>query len=185
MRSRDFLRRLDRLKFTAEERPEMIHSFGALSRVELDRFCELCQMLQVDEEELTELEAAEFRWLLHKCPLVDPSKAGSPYAETNEEQRERREIQYAFAGAFHDYARKYPYIAVPNYANNLNEYRLDIGYQLFEKYGWIAGRRDCSTILPLDQWEPDDREALIDLYQRANPECSSTRLPGWRSESIY
>jgi hypothetical protein len=30
-------------------------------------------------------------------------------------------------------------------------------------YGWIVGERDCSTVLPPDQWEADDRDALIDL----------------------
>jgi hypothetical protein len=77
---------------------------------------------------------------------------------------------------------QYPYIAVPNFANALNEYRLDIGYRLFEKYGWTVGERDCSGVLPLDRWEPEDREALIDLYQRANPECSSNAPPGWKSK---
>jgi hypothetical protein len=72
---------------------------------------------------------------------------------------------------------KYSYIAIPHYYNALNEYRLEIGYQLFEKYGWIAGERYCSTILPLDQWAPEDREALIDLYQSANPEYLRRRSP--------
>ncbi len=51
-----------------------------------------------------------------------------------------------------------------------------------EKYGWTAGGRDCSTILPLDEWEPDDREALIDLYQRVNPECSAMNPHGRKSK---
>ncbi|HWW51401.1 MAG TPA: hypothetical protein VN044_06665 [Verrucomicrobiae bacterium] len=88
----------------------------------------------------------------------------------------------AFAQAFHSYAMKYSFIAIPNYGNSLNQYRLEVGYRLFEKYGWIVGERDCSTILPLDQWEPDDCEALIDLYQRASPECSGMNPPGWKSK---
>jgi hypothetical protein len=71
---------------------------------------------------------------------------------------------------------------VPNYANGLNEHRLDIGYRLFEKYGWVPGERDCATILPLDQWEPEDRAVLIDLYRRANPECAAPDPPGWTSK---
>jgi hypothetical protein len=53
---------------------------------------------------------------------------------------------------------------------------------LFEKHGWTEGGRDCSGILPLDEWTPEDREALIDLYQRANPECSGNGPPGWKSK---
>jgi hypothetical protein len=94
----------------------------------------------------------------------------------------RRRLEDAFGGAFHNYAKQYTYIAVPNYANCLNAYRLDIGYQLFEKYGWIPGERDCSTILPLHRWAPEDRVALIDLYQRANPECSGDAPAGWKSK---
>jgi hypothetical protein len=54
------------------------------------------------------------------------------------------------------------------------------GYGLFEKYGRIVGERDCSTIAPLDEREADDREALIDLYQRADPEPSAMNPPGWK-----
>jgi len=87
-----------------------------------------------------------------------------------------------FCITFRNHVRRFPFIAVPNYASGINDYRLDIGNRLFEKYGWIVGKRDCSTILPLDQWEPEDREALIDLYQRANPECSRMDSPGWKSK---
>jgi hypothetical protein len=182
MGSRALLRRLDRLRLPAEKEPKLVHDFGVLSRVENARFWELYYMLRDGEEELTEAETKEFWLLLHRCPLVDPSEAGNPHAETDDERRERRELQWVFAGAFHDYARHNPDIAIPNYANELNEYRLAIGYQLFVKYGWIARERDCAAIAALDQWEPDDREALIDLYQRANPECSSMNLPGWKSK---
>jgi hypothetical protein len=41
---------------------------------------------------------------------------------------------------------------------------------------------NCCGILPLDQWAPEDRETLIDLYQRANPECSSNAPSGWTSK---
>jgi hypothetical protein len=181
MRSRDFLRRLDKLRITAQEEPTMDYDFGVLPRVEYARFRELYETLSIEGERTTEAERGEFRDLLNRCPLVDPSEAGNPYAESYEQKRERRLLERAFAGAFHDYARQYPYIAVPNYGNALNEYRLDIGYRLFGKYGWTPGERDCSEILPLDQWEPDDRDALIDLYQRANPECPSNAPPGWKS----
>jgi hypothetical protein len=182
MRSRELLRRLDRLKLPAEQEPKMVHDFEVLSRVENARFWELYGMLRDEDQELTEEETKEFWSLLNRCPLVERGKASSPYAETNEERRERRALEWAFGGAFHDYARQYPFIAIPNYANGLNEYRLDLGYQLFEKYGWIVAEHNCSTILPLDEWEPDDREALIDLYQRANPECSAMNPPGWKSK---
>ena len=182
MRSRAYLRRLDRLRLPAEEEPKLVHDFGALSRVENACFWELYNTLCDEDAEATEAELKEFWRLLNKCPLVDPSEAGNPYAETYEERRERRQLEWAFGGAFHDYAMKYPYIAIPNYANALNAYRLETGYQLFEKYGWAVGERDCSGIQPLDQWTPEDREALIDLYQRANPECSSNSPPGWKSK---
>jgi len=182
MRSREFLRRLDRLRFPAEEEPKKVHDFGLLSRVENARFWELYRTFHDDHEELTEAERKEFWMLLRKCPLVDSSEAKGRSRETNDERRERRQFEWAFAQAFHNYAMQYPYIAIPNYANALNRYRLDIGYRLFEKYGWAVGERDCSGILPLDQWEPEDREALIDLYQRANPECSSNAPPGWKSK---
>jgi hypothetical protein len=180
MRSREFLRRLDRLRFPAEEEPKKVYDFGALSRVENARFWELYRTFRDDHEDLTEAERKEFWTILSKCPLVDPSEAKGRSRETNDERRERRRVDWAFAEAFHDYAMKYSYIAIPNFANALNEYRLDIGCRLFEKYGWVAGERNCSGILPLDQWAPEDREALIDLYQRANPECSSNAPPGWK-----
>ena len=181
MWSRGLLRRLDRLRVPAKEEPEKVLDFAVLSRAQNARLWELYD-LRGDREGLTEVELTEFWTLLDQCPVVDPSEAGDPYRETDEARRERQELERAFAGAFHDYAMKYSYIAIPNYCNALNAYRLEIGYRLFEKYGWIAGERDCSAILPLDQWAPEDREALIDLYQRANPECSHDFPPGWKSK---
>ena len=151
----------------------MVPDFGVLSRVENARFWELYNALHQDED-LAKDELTEMQVLLDRCPLVDLREAGNPYTETHEERRERRLLERAFAGAFHDYAKQYPHIAVPNYANMLNEYRLEIG--------WTVGGRDCSGILPLDEWAPEDRNALIDLYQRANPECSSDTPPGWKSK---
>ena len=178
IRSREFLRRVDKLGLPGEDEPELVPDFGVLSRVENARFRELydafCQDEDLAKDELTEMQA-----LLDRCPLVDPREAGNPYTETHEERRERRLFERAFGGAFHDFARQYPHIAVPNYANLLNEYRREIGYKLFEKYGWTVGGRDCSGILPLDEWAPEDREALIDLYRRANLECNAP--PGWKS----
>ena len=162
-----------------EDEPELVPDFGVLSRVENARFRELydafCQDEDLAKDELTEMQV-----LLDRCPLLDPREAGNPYTETHEERRERRLFKRAFAGAFHDYAKQYSYVAIPNYANRLNEYRLENGYQLFEKYGWVPDKRDCSVILPLERWDPEDRNALIELYQRANPECSSP--PGWKSK---
>jgi hypothetical protein len=170
---------LDKLGLTGEDEPELVHDFGVLSRVENARFRELYDAFRQDQD-LAKDELTEMQVLLDRCPLVDPSEAGNPYSETHEERHERRQLERAFAGAFHDYAKQYPHIAVPNYANLLNEYRLEIGYQLFEKYGWTAGGRDCFGILPLDEWAPEDREALIDLYRRANLECNAP--PGWKSK---
>jgi hypothetical protein len=172
---------LDKFGLPGEDEPELVHDFGVLSRVENARFRELYEALREDED-LAKDELTEMQVLLDRCPLVNPREAGNPYAETHEERRERQLLERAFAGAFHDYARQYPHIAVPNYANMLNEYRLEIGYQLFEKYGWTASGRDCAGILPLDEWAPEDREALIDLYRRANPECSGNAPPGWKSK---
>jgi hypothetical protein len=172
---------VDKLGLPGEDEPELVPDLGVLSHVENARFWELYHTLSDQDEEVTEADREEFCGLLSKCPLVDPREAGDPYAEMHEERRERRLLERAFAGAFHDYAKQYPHIAVPNYANRLNEYRLEIGYQLFEKYGWIAGERDCSGILPLDRWNLEDHEALIDLYQRANRE-SSNAPPGWKSK---
>lgn len=172
---------MDKLGLPGEDEPELVRDFGVLSRVENARFWELYDALHQDED-LPKDELTEMQVLLDRCPLVNPREAGSPYTESQEERRERRLFERAFAGAFHDYAKQYPHIAVPNYANMLNEYRLEIGYQLFEKYGWTAGERDCSGILPLDEWAPKDREALIDLYRRANPECSGNAPPGWKSK---
>ena len=167
---------MDKLGLPGEDEPELVHDFGVLSRVEHARFWELYHPLSDEDEEVTEADREELCSLLSKCPLVHPSEAGNPYAETHEERRERRQLERAFAGAFHNYAKQYSYVAIPNYANLLNEYRLEIGCALFERYGWSPGERDCSGILPLDQWAPEDREALIDLYQRANPECSGSQL---------
>jgi hypothetical protein len=170
---------LHKLGLPGEDEPELVHDFGVLSRVENARFWGLYDTFRQDED-LAKDELTEMQVLLDRCPLVDPRESGNPHTETHEERRERRLLERAFAGAFHDYAKQYSYIAVPNYANMLNEYRLEIGYQLFEKYGWIASERDCSGILPLDEWAPEDREALIDLYRRANLECNA--LPGWKSK---
>ena len=180
MRSRAFLRRLDRLRLPADQESEKIHDLGVLSRLESARLWELYRSLDDEGEALTEQEFREFWALLNKCPLVELDEASSPHRETNEERQERRQLEWAFAKAFHDYAKQYSYLAVPNYGNALNQYRLHIGYQLFEKYGWVVGERDFSTILPFNQWTPKDRVALIDLYQRANPECSDNAPPGWK-----
>jgi hypothetical protein len=139
---RELLRRLDKLGLPAGDEPELVPDFGKLSRVENARFWELYDASHRDEG-LANDELKEMQALLEMCPLVDPDDAGNPYAETHEERRERQRLERAFAGAFHNYAKQYSYIAVPNYADMLNEYRLEIGYQLFEKYGWIAGERDC------------------------------------------
>ena len=171
---------MDKLGLPGEDEPELVLDFGVLSRVENARFWELYDAIRQDED-LAKDQLTEMQVLLDRCPLVDPREAGDPYTETHEERHERRLFERAFAGAFNDFARQYRYIAVPNYANRLNEYRLDIGYTLFEKYGWTAGGRDCSGILPLDEWAPEDRETLIDLYRRANPE-SSKAPPGWKSK---
>jgi hypothetical protein len=146
IRSREFLRRLDKLGLPGEDEPELVPDFGELSRVENARFWELYEALHQDED-LPKDELTKMQVLLDRCPLVDPREVGNPYTETHEERRERQLLKRAFAGAFHDYAKQYPHIAVPNFANRLNEYRLEIGYQLFEKYGWTVGGRDCPGIL--------------------------------------
>jgi hypothetical protein len=51
MRSREFLRRLDRLKVSAEDKPKMVHDFGVLSRVENARYWELYHMLRDEDTE--------------------------------------------------------------------------------------------------------------------------------------
>jgi hypothetical protein len=172
---------VDKLGLPEEDEPELVPDFGVLSRAENARFWELYDAFRQDED-LAKDELTEMEVLLDRCPLVDPREAGNPYTETHEERRERQLLKRAFAGAFHDYARQYPHIAVPNFANRLNEYRLEIGCALFERYGWTASGRDRSGILPLDDWAPEDREALIDLYRRANPECSGNAPPGWKSK---
>ena len=141
---------MHKLGLPGEDEPELVPDFGVLSRVENARFRELYEALHQDKD-LTKDELTEMEVLLDRCPLVDPSEDGNPYTETHEERRERRLLERAFAGAFHDYAKQYPHIAVPNYANMLNEYRLEIGYQLFEKYGWVPDKRDCSVILSLER----------------------------------
>ena len=116
---------MDKLGLTGEDEPELVHDFGVLSRVENARFRELYDAFRQDQD-LARDELTEMQVLLDRCPLVDPSEAGNPYSETHEERHERRQLERAFAGAFHDYAKQYSYIAAPNYANRLNEYRLDI-----------------------------------------------------------
>jgi len=180
MRSRELLRRLARLGFPDEEQPDTVLDTSGLSRVEECRWSEIWHAHL--EEGVTEAEAAEFWALTRRCPIVDPAEAGHRERETWEQRRERRKLETAFGGAFHDYAMQYPYIAIPNYYNALNEYRHDLGCRLFEKYGWVVGERNCSGILPLDRWAPEDRDALIDLYQRSNPECTAEFPPGWKSK---
>ena len=78
---------------------------------------------------------------------------------------------------------QYPYIAIPNhYYNELNEYRHDLGYRLFEKYGWVVGERDCSGILPLDQWAPEDRDSSSTFTNGRTPNARPRfRLVGSRN----
>jgi hypothetical protein len=179
MRSRELLRRLARLGSPDEAQPNTVIDSSGLSRIEE---CRLMEIWAHREEGVTEADVAEYRTLMGRCRLVEPSEAGHRERETREEKRERRKLEIAFGGAFHDYAMQYPYIATPNYYNALNEYRHDLGYRLFEKYGWLVGERNCSGILPLDQWAPEDRGRLIDLYQRSNPECTAEFPPGWKSQ---
>ena len=94
MRSREFLRRLDRLRFPAEEEPEKVYDFGVLSPVENARFWELYRTFHDDHEELTEAERREFWMLLSKCPLVDTSEIVGRSRETNDERRERRQLEW-------------------------------------------------------------------------------------------
>jgi hypothetical protein len=132
MRSREFLRRLDRLRFPAEEEPKKVYDFGVLSRVENARFWELYRTFRDDHEDLTEAERKEFWMLLSKCPLVDTSEIVGRSRETNDERRERRQLEWAFGQAFHNYAMRYSFLAIPNYGNSLNQYRLEVGYRLFD-----------------------------------------------------
>jgi hypothetical protein len=60
-------------------------------------------------------------------PAGRSERSRNPYAETYEERRERRQLERAFPGAVHDYEKQYSYVAIPNYANLLNGYRLEIG----------------------------------------------------------
>ena len=179
MRSRELLRRLARLEPPGEKQPETVLDTSGLSRVEE---CRLREIWAHRQEGVTEADVAEYRALMGRCRIVQPAEAGHRERETREEVRERRKLEAAFGGAFHDYAMQYPYIAVPCYYNALNEYRHDLGYRLFAKYGWVVGERNCSGILPLDQWVPEDRDRLIDLYQRSNPECTAAFPPGWKSK---
>ena len=73
MRSRELLRRLDRLKLPAEEEPKMVHDFGALSRAENARFWELYHMLRDEGEEPTEDETKEF-WSLDRAGFAGGSE---------------------------------------------------------------------------------------------------------------
>jgi hypothetical protein len=178
MRSRELLRRLARLG-PDEEQPKKTLDLSRLSRVEKSHLLEIWSHR---DDGVTEADVAEFRALSDRC-IVDPSEVGHREKETPEEILDARILSVSFGRAFHYYAMQYPYIAKPKYyCNGLNEYRLDLGYRLFEKYGWVVGERDCSGILPLDQWAPEDRDQLIDLYQRSNPESTAAFPPGWESK---
>jgi hypothetical protein len=179
MRSRELLRRLARLGPPDEEQPKKTLDLSRLSRVEE---AHLFEVWPHREEGVTEADVAECRALWDRC-IVDPGEVGHREKKTPEEILASRKLKVSFSRAFHDYAMQYTYIAIPErYYNALNEYRLDLGYRLFEKYGWVVGERDCSGILPLDQWALEDRDALIDLYQRSEPECTAALPPGWNSK---
>jgi hypothetical protein len=66
--------------------------------------------------------------------------------------------------AFHKYADAYCSITLPEHDNLLKQFLLNTLRRLFEKYGWVVGQPDCTTILPLDRWIPADRKRLEDLY---------------------
>ena len=180
MRSRELLRRLARLGSPDEAQPNTVIDTSGLSPVEE---CRLSEIWSHREEVVTEADLAEYRALMGKCRIVERSEAGHRKRETLAERLERQKFEWAWGRAFHDYAMQYHDVAIPKlYDNSLNRYRLDLGYRLFEKHGWVVGERDCSGILPLDQWAPEDRDRLIDLYQRSNPESTAAFPPGWKSK---
>ena len=197
MRSRELLRRLARFEPPDEDPPIAVLDTSGLSRVEECFLLEIWAALRflataktINSEELshvdlalvTKAEVKEFVALAGRCPIVELGEASHRVAETREEKLKIIKLEVSFDGAFHVYAMQYPYISIPHYYTELSEYRHDLGYRLFEKYGWVVGKRDCSGILPLDQWAPEDRDRLIDLYQRSNPECSAAFPPGWKSK---
>ena len=76
-------------------------------------------------------------------------------------------VELAYTIAFHRYYYWFEdALTLPaSDGQMLNKYLIYIGTRLFEKYGWVAGEPDCSTILPLDEWAPGDRQTLIELYK--------------------
>ncbi len=77
IRSREFLRRLDKLGLPGEHEPELVPDFGVLSRVEHARFWELYHTLSDEDEEVTEADREELgasranaRWSIRAKPAI-------------------------------------------------------------------------------------------------------------------
>jgi hypothetical protein len=119
------------------------------------RFIDLWRAKQLSKTEQEELYA-----LLAEGSMVDLT-AKAPACELK--QWAARELSLVIA--FDKYSRLYPEIIVPSLINLLKPYLLNTVARLFEKYGWKVGQPDCSSILPLEEWAPEDHRTIIGLYQ--------------------
>jgi hypothetical protein len=120
-----------------------------------------------EPEAATEGDMIEYRAIIDRCPLVDLRDVRPSVPESLEEKRAKWNLKMAFARAFIAFANRHPILRMPSLANDLNDFRLEIGFNLLEKYGWSADEASADSIEPLEQWEASDREALKDLYRRA------------------
>ena len=50
----------------------------------------------------------------------------------------------------------------------MKKYLLDTASRLLEKYGWIVGRHDCNTVVPLGDWKWVDYQLITQLYNPAD-----------------
>jgi hypothetical protein len=97
--------------------------------------------------------------------LADRRKHGE-FAVSREEQLERRQAEgsWFFVRCLRLLANHHHNLPIPDYCHGLNEYRELVARELLESYGWGPG----SAGVLLDDWDPDDRAAMLEVFARVN-----------------
>ena len=97
--------------------------------------------------------------------LADRRKHGE-FAMSREEQLERRRAEgwWFFERCLRLFANHHSDLPMPDYHHGLNEYRELTARELLERYGWDP----ASAGVPLDEWDPDDRAAMLEVFARVN-----------------
>ena len=149
---------LRNLEALAYRRAKILYKRCRLKSSKRTRFIKLWNMR---EDGLGDAEEEELYDLLTSCHLIRYQDEDD--AQSYDEYEWDPAI-LSFIITLHRFAKEYGSITLPNLKNLLNEFLSRTGCRLFEKYGWTPGQAECSTIRPLDEWEPADQWRLKTLY---------------------